>query len=113
MISVQVIDSDQQKGVKLDFKSTEGFIAALKFLKEIKSRIFFPVWINADVLPGPNADRESNISAKIFFEEINRNFLQCTVSPGWITGLSYEYHFETQYHFRTLSMHGTGVFYRL
>jgi len=82
----KVMDSDQRKGVKLDFKSTEGFIAALKLLKEMKDRISFPVWINADMLPGPNADKECNIEAKIFFDEINRNFSQCTVSPGWITG---------------------------
>jgi len=82
----RVIDCDQRKGVKLDFKSKEGFLAALKLLKEMKDRISFPVWINADVLPGPNADKESNIDAKMFFEEINRNFPQCTVSPGYITG---------------------------
>ena len=85
-----MISSGNKKGVKLDFKSLGGFKAAVQILLNKRGLLNFPVWVNADVLTGPNAEG-SNVNAESFFNEIERVFPQCTISPGWKTGLLFKY----------------------
>ncbi|NXE83274.1 F151B protein, partial [Cochlearius cochlearius] len=42
------------KGIKLDFKSLEAVRPSLELLQHVKQDLRRPVWINADILPGPN-----------------------------------------------------------
>ncbi|NWJ03795.1 F151B protein, partial [Crypturellus undulatus] len=48
----EIVKTD--KGIKLDFKSLEAVRPSLELLERVKLRLARPVWLNADVLPGPN-----------------------------------------------------------
>uniref|UniRef100_A0A3Q2U590 Protein FAM151A n=1 Tax=Fundulus heteroclitus TaxID=8078 RepID=A0A3Q2U590_FUNHE len=67
---------DSKKGIKLDFKSLESVGFSLELLKEKSSSrgINRPVWLNADILRGPNVPS--------FL--IQENFPNVTLSPGWM-----------------------------
>ncbi|NXY22184.1 F151B protein, partial [Atrichornis clamosus] len=41
------------KGIKLDFKSLDAVGPSLELLGQVEQHLSGPVWINADVLPGP------------------------------------------------------------
>ncbi|XP_061907022.1 protein FAM151B isoform X3 [Entelurus aequoreus] len=41
------------KGVKLDFKSLEAVSLSASMLQKVLSQVRVPVWVNADILPGP------------------------------------------------------------
>jgi len=72
------------KGIKLDFKSIEGLEAALPVLNRMKDQLQVPIWINGDVLPGPNCHYLIKVNADLFFTAINE-FPDITISPGWNT----------------------------
>ncbi|XP_015705271.1 protein FAM151B [Coturnix japonica] len=42
------------KGIKLDFKSLDAIQPSLELLQLVKPCLERPVWLNADILPGPN-----------------------------------------------------------
>ncbi|XP_045368274.1 protein FAM151B isoform X3 [Camelus bactrianus] len=48
----EVIKSN--KGIKLDFKSLAAVEPSMMLLENVKRHLKRPVWINADILPGPN-----------------------------------------------------------
>ncbi|NWW54688.1 F151B protein, partial [Pedionomus torquatus] len=48
----EIVGTD--KGIKLDFKSLEAVRPSLELLDNMKQHLRQPVWINADILPGPN-----------------------------------------------------------
>ncbi|KAM3865914.1 protein FAM151A [Diretmus argenteus] len=76
---------DSRKGMKLDFKSLASVAPSLDLLNE-KNRtrgINRPVWINADVLRGPNADFLPPVNGTRFLQLIQEKFPDVTVSPGW------------------------------
>jgi hypothetical protein len=59
-----------QKGVKLDFKSQQAVAPCLAIL--LARRAFdFPVWLNADVLPGPGR-RTRPAHARVWVRSTNR-----------------------------------------
>ncbi|TRY87537.1 hypothetical protein DNTS_007092 [Danionella cerebrum] len=74
-----------KKGIKLDFKSIGAVAPSLDLLREKNhSGINRPVWINADILPGPNVpDFWPSINASQFFGLIQEKFPDVTISPGW------------------------------
>ena len=45
----------------------------------------FPVWIHANVLPGPHGGKVK-VDPSRFFQTLKRVFPKCTVSLGWTTG---------------------------
>jgi hypothetical protein len=76
---------EKQKGVKLDFKSTETYQQSLPILIELWSSMNYPVWINADIYRGPLKNTETTpVDAEIFFQGI-KSLPNCTLSTGWTT----------------------------
>ncbi|XP_066512667.1 protein FAM151A-like [Hoplias malabaricus] len=74
-----------KKGIKLDFKSLQAVEPSLDLLR-IKNQtgIHRPVWINADILPGPNVPNFwPVINATRFLDLIETKFPDVTISPGW------------------------------
>jgi len=59
------------------------------------SQIQFPVWLNADILPGPGSGNALQVMSKTFIGKVNADvFLnlsrslipEADISPGWRTG---------------------------
>ncbi|XP_064356100.1 protein FAM151B-like isoform X2 [Dromaius novaehollandiae] len=73
------------KGIKLDFKSLEAVRPSLELLEHVKLRLRRPVWINADILPGPNGN-DAVVDAKGFLDTVTSFFPDVTLSLGWSTG---------------------------
>ncbi|XP_028667045.1 protein FAM151A isoform X1 [Erpetoichthys calabaricus] len=77
-----------RKGIKLDFKSTESIDPSLDVLlkKSLKVNIGRPVWLNADILHGPNVPQFVDVvNATKFINAIQVKFPDVTISPGWKT----------------------------
>ncbi|XP_046377892.2 protein FAM151A-like [Haliotis rufescens] len=74
------------KSIKLDFKSLESLEPSLSLLAEMHKEggIKAPVWINADILTGPNTDQKG-LNASVFLSKINTIFPEVTISIGWTT----------------------------
>ncbi|KAM9262913.1 protein FAM151B [Morus bassanus] len=73
------------KGIKLDFKSLEAVRPSMELLEHVKQHLRRPVWINADILPGPNGDN-AVVDAKGFLDTVTSFFPNVTLSLGWTTG---------------------------
>lgn len=54
-------------------------------LKEMEEQLQRPVWINADVLPGPNGAHPA-VEAGPFIDAVTSFFPDVTLSLGWATG---------------------------
>ncbi|XP_077132773.1 protein FAM151A [Ranitomeya variabilis] len=80
-----VLQSSQ--GIKLDFKNTKAVGPSLDILlaKASKTPINRPVWLNADIVPGPNVYHEIGVNATQFLKLIQERYPDITISPGWIT----------------------------
>lgn len=76
------------KGIKLDFKSTEVIVPALKVLREKRAHLQRPVWINGDILRGPNGLHDP-MRTDHLLHSINAIFPEVTVSLGWTSGWTY------------------------
>uniref|UniRef100_A0A8B9S8C9 Family with sequence similarity 151 member B n=1 Tax=Apteryx owenii TaxID=8824 RepID=A0A8B9S8C9_APTOW len=79
------------KGIKLDFKSLEAVQPSLELLKHVEPHLRRPVWINADILPGPNGS-SAVVDAKGFLDTVTSFFPNVTLSLGWSTGWHPEKH---------------------
>ncbi|XP_048382765.1 protein FAM151B isoform X3 [Stegostoma tigrinum] len=66
------------KGIKLDFKSLSTVEPAMKMLVSMKDLLTRPVWINADILPGPNESKD-------FLCIVTSYLPHVTLSLGWKT----------------------------
>lgn len=76
---------EDQKGVKLDFKSTDVFQNSLPMLIELWGIMDYPVWINADIYRGPlNNTSSTPVDATTFFAG-TKNLPNATLSTGWTT----------------------------
>ncbi|XP_010641291.1 protein FAM151B [Fukomys damarensis] len=73
------------KGIKLDFKSLAAVEPAMVLLDAVRGHWQRPVWINADVLPGPSGS-SSVVDAKPFIDTVTSFFPAVTLSLGWTTG---------------------------
>ncbi|XP_010121058.1 PREDICTED: protein FAM151B [Chlamydotis macqueenii] len=73
------------KGIKLDFKSLEAVQPSLELLDHMKEHLRQPVWINADILPGPNGSN-AVVDANGFLDTVTSFFPNVTLSLGWTTG---------------------------
>lgn len=72
------------KGIKLDFKSLAAVEPAMMLLENVKKHLKRPVWINADILPGPNGNSRA-VDAKPFIDTVTSFFPDVTFSLGWTT----------------------------
>ncbi|XP_054452646.1 protein FAM151A [Anoplopoma fimbria] len=76
-----------RKGIKLDFKalSSVGLSLDLLIQKNRSRGINRPVWLNADILLGPNVPTFlPPINGTSFLQLIQEKFPDVTVSPGWM-----------------------------
>lgn len=81
----QLTTEPERKGVKLDFKSTEVFTTSLPILDEMMPKMNYPVWINADILPGP-VDNVLTVPVDVFtFLQGCKRFPKTVISSGWTT----------------------------
>uniref|UniRef100_A0A8C9JEK8 Protein FAM151A n=1 Tax=Panthera tigris altaica TaxID=74533 RepID=A0A8C9JEK8_PANTA len=76
-----------QKGIKLDFKSLKAVGPSLALLRRLTEdgRVRRPVWINADILRGPNVPISIEVNATQFLALVQENYPEATLSPGWTT----------------------------
>ncbi|KAF3698881.1 Protein FAM151A [Channa argus] len=75
-----------RKGMKLDFKTLESVGLSLDLLSQKNSSrgINRPVWINADILRGPNVPNfVPVVNGTRFLQLIQEKFPDVTLSPGW------------------------------
>ncbi|NXG69802.1 F151B protein, partial [Baryphthengus martii] len=72
----EIVDTD--KGIKLDFKSLEAVRPSLELLEHVKQHLRRPVWINADILPGPNGNN-AVVDAKGFIQTVTSFFPNITL----------------------------------
>ncbi|XP_010141250.1 PREDICTED: protein FAM151B, partial [Buceros rhinoceros silvestris] len=79
----EIVNTD--KGIKLDFKSLEAVRPSLELLERVKQHLQRPVWVNADILPGPNGNN-AVVAAKEFLDTVTSFFPDVTLSLGWTTG---------------------------
>uniref|UniRef100_A0A087Y5K9 Protein FAM151A n=1 Tax=Poecilia formosa TaxID=48698 RepID=A0A087Y5K9_POEFO len=78
---------DSRKGIKLDFKALDSVGFSLDLLKQKNSSrgINRPVWLNADILRGPNVPSfVSPVNGTRFLQLIQKTFPDVTLSPGWM-----------------------------
>uniref|UniRef100_G3NHS9 Menorin-like domain-containing protein n=2 Tax=Gasterosteus aculeatus aculeatus TaxID=481459 RepID=G3NHS9_GASAC len=72
------------KGVKLDFKSLEAVSPSVVLLEDVY-RSNRPVWVNADVLPGPGG-LASPLDPLAFLSSVSTLPPHTVLSLGWTTG---------------------------
>ncbi|XP_053612344.1 protein FAM151B isoform X2 [Plodia interpunctella] len=73
------------KGVKLDFKSIEAFEKSQELIGQYtKPEINFPVWLNADILPGP-VDATTKPVDPAKFLKLGATHPRTVMSIGWTT----------------------------
>lgn len=79
------------KGLKLDFKSLEAVKASLDSITKY-NKGKYPFWLNADILPGPNYEKNEAIKIKPVdpegFLSAVKNFTNSILSLGWTTNLT-------------------------
>ncbi|KAK7933742.1 hypothetical protein WMY93_004638 [Mugilogobius chulae] len=73
------------KGIKLDFKSLDAVAPSMQLLEQIMGRSSLPVWVNADVLPGPGGVA-SPLEPQKFLLAVGDRPADMVLSLGWTTG---------------------------
>ncbi|XP_050668771.1 protein FAM151A isoform X2 [Leptidea sinapis] len=77
--------NSKQKGVKLDFKSIEAFEKAQELIAPYnKPEKTFPLWLNADILPGPVDAPTKPVDAGKFLKLASKH-PRAVLSIGWTT----------------------------
>uniref|UniRef100_A0A8D2L3R5 Protein FAM151A n=1 Tax=Varanus komodoensis TaxID=61221 RepID=A0A8D2L3R5_VARKO len=84
---LEAVLKSSNKAIKLDFKNIKSVGPSLDILVKVFSQLDVdrPVWLNADILRGPNVPFNNAINASLFFSLIQEKFPNCTLSPGWTT----------------------------
>lgn len=80
-----VIARQSNKGIKLDFKSIDIVEPSLQILQRHKGKLQFPLWLNADILPGPMNLHTTPVLAEKFLALCEEYFPNATLSVGWTT----------------------------
>ncbi|XP_076453677.1 uncharacterized protein LOC143288898 [Babylonia areolata] len=75
------------KAIKLDIKSSEAVVPALRVLAGRRSELRRPVWLNGDILRGPNALHDP-MNTTHFLRSVGAIFPEVTLSLGWTSGWS-------------------------
>ncbi|XP_020326165.1 protein FAM151B isoform X1 [Oncorhynchus kisutch] len=80
------------KGIKLDFKSLAAVAPSMVLLDEVRAELHGPVWINADILPGPGG-KATPLDPKVFLEAaVTPGSHGDVLSLGWTTGWTADTH---------------------
>uniref|UniRef100_A0A671KHC5 Protein FAM151B-like n=1 Tax=Sinocyclocheilus anshuiensis TaxID=1608454 RepID=A0A671KHC5_9TELE len=79
----EVVKSD--KGIKLDFKSLTAVSPSMILLEEVRDQLQGPVWINADILPGPGG-KATPLDPHVVLQEVAQRSENDVLSLGWTTG---------------------------
>ena len=77
------------KGIKLDFKTIQVVEPALKMIKNVTSgqQVTNPIWLNADILPGPCYDEVCvPVDHERFLSLCKSYYPNATLSISWTTG---------------------------
>ncbi|KAM9106683.1 protein FAM151A [Megaptera novaeangliae] len=84
---LEAVLASSQKGIKLDFKSIKAVGPSLDLLRRLteEGRVRRPVWINADILRGPNMPIPIEVNATQFLALVQEKYSKVTLSPGWTT----------------------------
>jgi len=81
------IEGCRKVGIKLDYKTTAAVDAGMKVVAQFQDQLNIPVWVNADILSGPNSNPFMvPVDASLFFQYVHDNFDDVTLSLGWKTG---------------------------
>ncbi|KAJ7332684.1 hypothetical protein JRQ81_014864 [Phrynocephalus forsythii] len=82
---LEAVLRSSNKAIKLDFKNIKAVGPSLDILIEVSSRLNIdrPVWLNADILNGPNIPFNIAVNASLFLSRIQEKFPNCTISSGW------------------------------
>uniref|UniRef100_A0ABM5G7Y5 Protein FAM151A n=1 Tax=Pogona vitticeps TaxID=103695 RepID=A0ABM5G7Y5_9SAUR len=82
---LEAVLRSSNKAIKLDFKNIKTVGPSLDILIKISSRLNIdrPVWLNADILNGPNIPFNIAVNASLFLSLIQEKFPNCTISSGW------------------------------
>jgi len=81
--------ADGTRHLKLDFKELEAVEPCLEMLALRESQLHSngqAVWLNADILPGPNARRAVQIPARVFVPLCRQLCPHAVLSLGWQVG---------------------------
>ncbi|XP_066597999.1 protein FAM151B [Prorops nasuta] len=78
------------KGIKLDFKSIDAFESSRPIIEKFRTKIGVPVFLNADILPGPINATNTPLNAKTFLKGAKVSFPESIISAGWTTSLGKE-----------------------
>ncbi|XP_031340355.1 protein FAM151B isoform X2 [Photinus pyralis] len=78
------MNSSAPKGIKLDFKSIEAVEKSSPIIGKMYPAITFPLWLNADILPGPLNTVDPPVDAARFLK-VAETFANATLSIGWKT----------------------------
>uniref|UniRef100_A0AAQ6IMT3 Menorin-like domain-containing protein n=1 Tax=Anabas testudineus TaxID=64144 RepID=A0AAQ6IMT3_ANATE len=73
------------KGIKLDFKSLEAVSPSVALLEEVLTGPSRPVWVNADILPGPGGQARP-LEPQAFLSAVTTLPTHTVLSLGWTTG---------------------------
>ncbi|XP_028269095.1 protein FAM151B [Parambassis ranga] len=76
---------EHSKGIKLDFKSLEAVSPSLSLLEEVLTDTNRPVWVNADILPGPKG-QANPLQPQAFLSAVTALHTKTVLSLGWTTG---------------------------
>ncbi|XP_068949413.1 protein FAM151A-like isoform X1 [Petaurus breviceps papuanus] len=84
---LEAVLARSRKGIKLDFKSIKAVGPSLDLLRKQteNGRIQRPVWINADILDGPNVPLPVAVNATQFLSLVQEKYPNATLSLGWTT----------------------------
>ncbi|KAK2581277.1 hypothetical protein KPH14_008067 [Odynerus spinipes] len=86
------------KGIKLDFKSAEAFERSKSILAEKRKEFNVPLFLNADILPGPVEATATPVDSKSFLSGAIEAFPESVLSVGWTTRYGSEFNItEGQY----------------
>ncbi|CAH1403882.1 unnamed protein product [Nezara viridula] len=83
------MQSGARKGIKLDFKSRGAFAASEWLIEKLYYEKYrdFPVWLNADIVPGPVNATAHVVDPDYFLSSCFTKFPYSTISVGWTTKL--------------------------
>ncbi|XP_070541917.1 protein FAM151A-like [Ptychodera flava] len=76
--------AETDKGMKIDFKDISVLEDSLAIILTHEDDIHQPLWLNADIVHGPNSPREP-IPPVEFISTINNGFPEVVLSLGWTT----------------------------
>ncbi|XP_046828102.1 protein FAM151B isoform X1 [Vespa crabro] len=88
------------KGVKLDFKTLDAFERSKPILAEKRKKFTNPLFLNADILPGPVDAKTIPLDSKSFLTGAMEVFPESILSIGWTTRYGSEFNI-TEGHYTT------------